>query len=186
MEPDVEWLEVQEGVLEKQKQSFIVNLLHSSSKLPCCINQNPQMSVAHLCSFRNELASSSHINCQSKIVRYISYFYPRKIIIRKIILGIITESKLIDHITKITYVIKQEWIIIVSWIKSWNILVGAEPLSFFLLHLWNLMIRRRREGGRELGRSSTSWEKGGGGAFPGPHSLDPPPMVTGHQVWTAP
>ena len=104
----MEWLEVQEGVLEKQKQLFIVNLLHSSSKLPRCINQNPQMSVAHLCSFRNELASSSHINCQSKIVRYISYFYTRKIIIRKIILGIITESKLIDHITKITYVIKQE------------------------------------------------------------------------------
>ena len=114
MEPDVEWLEVQEGVLEKQKQLFIVNLLHSSSKLPCCINHNPQMSVAHLCSFRNELASSSHINCQSKIVRYISYFYPRKIIIRKTILGIITESKLIEHVTKIIYVIKQERIIIVS------------------------------------------------------------------------
>ena len=71
------------------------------------------MSVAHISPLWNELA-------------------------RKIILGIITESKLIDLFTKITYVIKQEWIIIASWIKSWNTSSSWCRIS------QHLMIRRRR------------------------------------------
>ena len=185
MEPDVEWLEVQEGVLEKQKQLFIVKFLHSSSKVACCINHNPQMSVAHLCSFWNEFASSSHLNCQSKIVRYISYLYPRKIIIRKIILGIITESKLIDRITNICNQTRENNYRLLNQIMKYFSWCRIPQFVYFPFMEPNDPTTAGRGAG--VGPVIHILRKGGGGgAFPGPHSLDPPPMVTGHQVWTAP